>query len=163
MTGSVTPSQRGKSNRRKGAQAERDVVTWLRANGWPHAERAIATGNRSGDRVRQDPGDITGTIGLVWQIKDVDNLDQPAQLAAAMRETEQQRAHANAHIGVLVQRRRGTTDVGRWHAWVPAEVLAELAGGSQRVGTHPVRLDLSALVDLLRHDGFGTDTEEQSA
>lgn len=159
----TTPSQRGKSNRRKGAQAERDVVTWLRANGWPHAERAIAMGARSGDRVRQDPGDLTGTPGLVIQVKDVDKLDQPAQLAAAMAETEEQRAHAGAHFGVLVQRRRGTTDVGRWHVWVPAEVLAELVGAVTARALYPVRLDLAALVDLLRRDGFGTEIAEEAA
>lgn len=165
----ATPSQRGKSNRRKGAQAERDVVTWLRANGWPGAERAIATGNRSGDRVRLDPGDISGTPGLVWQVKDTATFDQPAQRTAALAETEAQRVAAGAEIGLLVRRKRGTTNVAQWEAWLSAHVLSRLLlklpiHDLDRRG-YPVCLPLGIVAYELRRSGYGTpiDTEEQSA
>lgn len=160
-----TPSQRGKSNRRKGAQAERDVVTWLRANGWPHAERAIATGNRSGDRVRLDPGDITGTPGLVWQVKDRADITQPAVLYAALSETEEQRGAAMADFGLLVARKRGTRDVGEWTVWMPAHQMLLLTHGRETFDVAPVSERLSNVACWLRLIGYGDpiDTEEQSA
>ncbi|HWD79273.1 MAG TPA: hypothetical protein VG497_10325, partial [Kribbella sp.] len=66
-----TRSEIGRSNRNRGAVAERAVVAWLRDNGFPHAERAVRTGYRTADRVSADHGDITGTPLLAWQVKDV--------------------------------------------------------------------------------------------
>jgi Holliday junction resolvase len=43
--------------KRKGSQAERDVVTWLKANGYQYADRRVAGATL-------DKGDISGD-GLV--------------------------------------------------------------------------------------------------
>ena len=124
-------AKRGKANRDKGARAERAVGTWLRAHGWPHAERAIATGHRSGERVRADHGDITGMPGIAVQVKDVATLDEPAKLGAALTDTDCQRLAAKADYGLLVQRRRGVADVGCWWAWLRFDADV---GGGQRAG-----------------------------
>jgi hypothetical protein len=103
----ATAAERGRSNRRKGHDAERAVCRWLRDNGFPGAERSVRSGFTAHDRTVADAGDITGVPGLVFQVKDVARSDVPAWMA----ETELQRQAAGADHGLLVQRRRGTADV----------------------------------------------------
>jgi hypothetical protein len=152
-----TPSQRGAANRDKGARAERAVVSWLRDNGFPGAERAVRTGYKSGNRTAIDPGDITGTPGLVWQITDRADADEPAVVERRMSDTERQRIHANAAYGFLVVKRRGFADPGRWWVWLPADVLTDLVYGHHPVHPFgfPVRAELADIVHVVRHKGFG--------
>ncbi|NUR80764.1 MAG: hypothetical protein HOQ21_10010 [Dermatophilaceae bacterium] len=152
-----TSSQRGAANRDKGARAERAVVSWLRENGFPGAERAVRTGYKSGNRTAIDPGDITGTPGLVWQITDRADADEPAVIERRMQETERQRIHANAAYGFFVVKRRGFADPGRWWVWMPADVIATLVNGHY-IGKDihfPVRTELAGVVTLVRRCGFG--------
>lgn len=100
-------------SRRKGATAERDVTAWLRANGWPWAER----------RAGGTPGpDITGCPGIAWEIKNAARLE----LAAWVDQAEAQRATSGADVGPVVIKRKGTTDPGRWYAVLPLADLAHL-------------------------------------
>lgn len=143
----------GKANRDKGARAERALVTWLRTNGWPHAERAIATGNRSGQRVRADLGDVTGTPGLVWQVKNVNKPDIDGWLA----ETEEQRAAADADYGLLVQQRRGQADPGMWWVHVHGSAFAHiLTGEAAPFFECTVRVALREFAPYLWDAGYGT-------
>ena len=156
-----TRSQIGRANRRRGIDAERRVATWLRAHGWPGAERAVRTGYRTATRASADPGDITGTPGLAWQVKDCAREQVDAWLA----ETEEQAEAAGADYGLLVVRRRRVGDVGRW--WVYMR-LADLGGllvhayGDARFlapGSALVRLELRELVRYLHDAGYGDPTE----
>lgn len=100
-------------SRRKGATAERDVTAWLRANGWPWAER----------RAGGTPGpDITGCPGIAWEIKNAARLE----LAAWVDQAEAQRATSGADLAPLVIKRRGTTDPGQFYAVLPLAALAHL-------------------------------------
>lgn len=139
---------RGAANRRKGHDAERALVTWLRANGWPHAERSVRTGFRSGDRELPDTGDVDGTPGIVWQVKNVARED----IAAWLTETEAQRTAARAHFGVLVQRRSGKADPGRWWAWMR---LGDFSWPVYSQVFAPMRLEVRHLASLLRDMGYG--------
>lgn len=161
----VDHAKQGKANRDKGARAERTVVSWFRVNGWPHAERSIATGHRSGDRVRADHGDITGMPGIAVQVKDVTKLDEPAKLGAALTETDCQRAATKADYGLLIQRRRGVADAGRWWVWLRVGDVVSLGHGEEdpahwRSMHAPVRMELRHLVPLLLSAGYGTPSEE---
>lgn len=153
----VTLARRGRANRRKGADAERSVAKWLRANGFPGAERAIRAAYVGADHVLPDPGDLTGTPGLVWQVKDC----KREQILLWLSETEQQRLAANAVMGLLVVRRRGAADVGRWWCWLDLGTLFDFVGAATWAGVgrelerEPVRLELGAVVDLLRIRGYG--------
>lgn len=101
------------ASRRKGATAERDVVAWLRANGFPYAER----------RAGGTPGpDITGCPGIAWEIKNAARLE----LAAWVDQAEAQRAAGGADVGPVVIKRKGTTQVGAYYAVLPLEQLARL-------------------------------------
>ncbi|MCP2261069.1 hypothetical protein LX15_004789 [Streptoalloteichus tenebrarius] len=149
-------SARGRANRRRGADAERAVAAWLRGHGWPHAERAVRTGYRTATRTSADPGDITGTPGIVWQIKDVARPDA----ARWLDETRQQRDAAGADHGILVIRRRGTTDVGRWWTLLTTSDLLRLVHAT-RPGllSAPVMMELGDVAALLHAAGYGTTPE----
>lgn len=166
MTAARTRVQLGAANRRKGANTDRAVVTWLRANGWPHAERAVRTAYTANGRTAPDPGDITGTPGIVWQVTDRADLDQAAVLARRMSETETQRTAAGAHVGVLVQKRRGCADPAGWFAWLPVFTLMDLYLGDDDTGRQrpviPCRLALGHLVQLLHRAGHGTTTSQET-
>lgn len=101
------------ASRRKGATAERDVVAWLRANGFPYAERRA--GGTSGP-------DITGCPGIAWEIKNAARME----LAAWVDQAEAQRVATGAALAPLVIKRKGTTQVGAYYAVLPLERLAFL-------------------------------------
>jgi len=103
--------------RAKGTLAERLVANYLTTVGWPYAERRAMAGSN-------DRGDITGTPGIVWEIKSGARLSLPEW----MRETEQERKNAGAHTGVLVVKPRGmgAAQVGEWWSVMPLRVTARL-------------------------------------
>ena len=158
----VDLAQRGKSNRRKGLDAERGVVKFLRANGFGGAERDVRTAYKVASRATVDPGDITGTPGICWQVKDC----QVEKVASWLAETEAQRVGSHgtvpaADLGVLVVRRRGKSDPGRWWAWLPlGQVLGLDAGVRRSTSSVPVRLELGDLVTLLREAGYGDSLDD---
>jgi hypothetical protein len=163
----ATASARGRANRNKGATAERDLVRWLRDHGWPGAERYVRTGYRTATRTSADPGDVTGTPGLAWQVKNRADFDKPSVLAACLAETEQQRAAENADFGLLVQRRPNYPIPADWWVWLGVLDLHRLLTPSHRnplsAGANPhgapLRMSLGGLVPLLHAAGYGTGPE----
>lgn len=162
----TTASTRGRANREKGAVAERQLVNWLRENGWPGAERAVRTGYRTATRTSADPGDVTGTPGLVWQMKYTARFEKPSEFAANVAETEAQRAAAGADHGLLVQRRNGTADVGKWWVHVTGRAFAALLFPDREEVPEfecVARLTLAELVPLLWRAGYGTAPSKEVA
>jgi len=104
----------------KGTAFERLIADYL-AQYWEHADRAPLTGNK-------DRGDISGTPGLVWELKNAKTL----RLSEWLEEAQTERINANAEHGILVVKRRGH---GR-----PAEQYAIL--------------ELSDLIHLLKDAGY---------
>jgi hypothetical protein len=136
---------RGKANRRKGHEAELRVCAWLRLNGFPHAERSVRTGFNARGHAVSDVGDITGTPGVVWQVKAVARRSLPAWLA----ETEAQRAAADAEYGVLVWKLKGSGRPAEWPAWLIWK------SGEVQLANEP----LAVVVTPLREMGFGNPLE----
>lgn len=150
-----------------GKDTEQRVARWLREDGgFPHAERTVRTGYRTAARELVDAGDIDGTPGIVWQIKSL----RPAvraerEVPGWLLETEVQRAAAGASVGLLVVRRWGTTDVGRWWCFLTAADLFGLADGFGGAAMDPgvlmpVRLEVRHMVALLRGWGWGAGEAE---
>lgn len=138
-----------------GTRAETAVVRYLKAYGWPSAERRALTG-------AQDQGDITGTPGVCWEVKARKKPISDLDVAGWMVETETERRNAGAVVGVLVVRRAGVGEghAGRWWAYLSAGTLTGLAveGGFvpyARLG-FPVRMLLADAVAVLRAAGYGT-------
>ena len=98
--------------RRKGATAERDVVSWLRDNGFPDARRYLAGDGRQ-------PGDVDGVAGVAIEIKNQRTLALPAWLRQAEDE-------ARGNLPVVFHKPIGVTDVARWHATTYVEHFVEL-------------------------------------
>lgn len=101
-------------SRAVGTSAERAVVDYLAEHGWPSAERRALCG-------RNDRGDVTGTPGLVWEIK----AGQKLELLGWLRETETERRRDEADYGILVVRGRGLA-VENWPAVLPLSEIATL-------------------------------------
>lgn len=91
----------------KGTAAESAAVSFLRENGWPHAERLALQG-------ALDRGDITGAPGIVWEVKSCVDYNLPGWLAEA--ETERENAHADHGIVIAKPVGIGAKSVDRWHA-----------------------------------------------
>lgn len=93
----------GKRAGRRGYQLEKDVVNYLRNNGFLFADRPRAGGKR-------DKGDVNGVhsppeIAWTLQCKNYKNLTEG--LNAGMNGLRAQVAHAGAHFGAVVSKRRG--------------------------------------------------------
>lgn len=82
-------------SRRRGTSWEREVVEWLREQGYPHAERRQLDGK--GDR-----GDIAGLPGVVIQCKNT----AVAALGEGMKELEEQMQNDHATFGFVALRRK---------------------------------------------------------
>lgn len=154
-------SRRGRANGQRGKRAERDLVTWLRVHGWPGAERTVRTGYRTTGRTHGDHGDIDGTPGLCWQIKDVAERSH-SLIPQWTADTERQRIASGADIGILVIKRRGHADPGDWWAHVSlidviwdcdTSTQTMLPGPLFRV---PIRLAVADLTPILKHWGYGS-------
>lgn len=119
----------------KGTKCETDTVRYLRANGFPLAERRALSGSN-------DRGDILADAGLIFECKhwatysDQDVLDWQAQTAREMR-------NANASEAVLVIRRTGKSDPSTWWAW-------------RRIGYAWYCTWLINVLHDLRNEGWGT-------
>jgi hypothetical protein len=146
----VDLSARGRANRRKGHTAERDLARWLRENGFPHAERAVRTGFRTADRVTADPGDIAGIPGVVWSVKDC----ATERIGPWLAELD---AMDGGDYRLLVVKRRGCADPGRWWVYIEANALPGLRWGCGSAAlSFPVRAELAPVVALLAQAGYGT-------
>lgn len=92
----------------KGTFAESTVATYLKENGWPHAERRALAGVL-------DKGDITGTPGLAWEVKYAGSGIRMGEWVAEML---QETKNAQAEHGILVIKppARGAKRVHEWLA-----------------------------------------------
>lgn len=146
----------------RGTAAETAVVRYLVGNGWPSAERRALHGNT-------DLGDITGTPGVVWEIKGGEAAKDASdgQLERWLGETEIESRNDNAALGVLVVARR-RKNVADWWAVLWADQLAWLLTTrepltSSAASGYPVRLTLAQVAVLLRENGWGDPIEDEAA
>jgi hypothetical protein len=155
VTTPKTRSQLGKMSRNKGAKAERDVVAYLRTVGFGGAERAVRTGYRTKDRAAADPGDITGTPGIVWSVKDV----ATEQLAKWLDELDAMEGPSD-DVRLLVHKRPGKADPSRWWCWTYLDTLVDLVTDRPMTfDSFPVRMELGHVIPLLHAAGYGDAVE----
>lgn len=91
----------GSAERRRGADAERAVVRYLRDNGYPDARRYLAGDGRQ-------PGDIDFHPLVCLEVKDVERSAWPTWCRQALAEARP------GMVPVVVRRTRGVADVGAW-------------------------------------------------
>ena len=100
----------------KGSQYERDVVKWLRSMGYPCAERAYGAGRHD------DVGDIDGINGVVIECKN----EKAIRIPQYLRELEDEMTHADAETGVVLIKKRGTSNISESYAVLPAWLWVDL-------------------------------------
>lgn len=142
-----------------GKDTERAVAGYLRGCGMAGVERAVRTGYRAGGRQLADAGDLTGLPGVCVQVKSLRPATEAERMVPLwLRETDQQRTAAGASVGLLVVRRWGTTNVGRWWCFLLLPELFGMADGFSgqlsAVPAVPVRLELQDVVTLLQCWGW---------
>jgi hypothetical protein len=102
-------------HRRKGPSFERLIADYLKEHGFPFADRRVKTGAR-------DTGDVGGVHvydrRVVIEAKNYGGRLEPSTW---LKEAQLEAANDQAAIGVVVAKRRGTTEPGRQY------VLMELA------------------------------------
>lgn len=156
-----TRSQLGRMSRNKGAKAERDLVTYLRTVGFGGAERAVRTGYRTATRTAADPGDITGTPGIVWSVKDC----ATEQLTKWLAELDAMEGR-EFDVRLLVHKRSGKADPARWWCWMRTRTMLRLIDESyfaeDRYGP-PVRMELGHVIPLLHAAGYGDELKDPAA
>jgi hypothetical protein len=102
-------------SKQKGTAAETAVVRWLSERTKNRIERRTLSGSN-------DKGDIAGMDGVVIEVKNHARME----LAQWVAELETEIANDNADTGVVIHKKRGTTDVGEWYATMPVRVWFEL-------------------------------------
>lgn len=138
-----------------GTHGETQIVRYVRRNGFPNADRLRQQGNK-------DIGDIGLCPGVIVESKwgNAAKNASPGQIDAWLVETEVERVHRGAAVGVLVAQRRGcgTARMAQQRAILPAWMQAELLGlPACRVPTPhaPVEYHLVDMLTLLRAAGYG--------
>lgn len=99
----------------KGTAAETAVVGYLRQRGWIHAERRALQGNL-------DKGDIAGVVGVCLEVKACKQID----LAGWLKEALLEQANAQASVGAVIAKKRGTTNPADWYALMTVRQLCDL-------------------------------------
>jgi hypothetical protein len=98
----------GAASRTRGANAERTVVNYLKAQGWSHARRVLA-----GDGHQHS--DIECWSGISIEIKDRTSSAWPSWREQAVEQARPE------DVVVVMRRTRGITNVGRWVAQMPQD------------------------------------------
>lgn len=140
-----------------GTRAESAVVRYLRDNGWPNCERRALHGN-------VDLGDVTGTPGLVWEVKggEAAKTASDNQMAAWFVESQLEAVNAGARYGFLIAARR-RKNVRDWWAAVDVCDLANLVRSElgqpvwstcQQSSNMYCLITLAQLVELLAAAGW---------
>ena len=115
------------SRKHRGYRTQRVAAEHLAANGFPHAEHVGA--GRAGS-------DITGCVGIDWEVKARRNLDLPA----LMRQLDERAQDGVLGLGLIRPDGMGEASVGRW----------------------PVVLCFDDAIALLRAAGYGRPPEEET-
>lgn len=144
----------------KGTFNETASAKWLRANGFPMADRKVRRGSR-------DEGDLDLSPGLIAEVKAYrlpTGTPTAGQLDDWMAQAAAEKAHAGAAYCPLIVKRPGTTDVGRWFAYLPSADFALLTGAflPREVDDVPVMLPVSAMAMVFRSAGYGNPLEESA-
>ena len=102
-------------SKNKGSGFEREIVQYLREQGWTGAERTRAGW-------QDDRGDIDGVIGVTLECKN----QKAMTLAGWIDELIVEMANANNTMGAVVHKRKGVTDAGNYYASLPLKTFVQL-------------------------------------
>lgn len=133
----------GASNRTRGKTTERAVAKYLHEHGLGDGRRNLAGYARD----HGDYGPVTDRDGDLWavEIKGPGAQPQPGQVEAWAAEAAREADHAGAPLWVLIVRRPGCAEVGRWWAYLPLDSLASAMGHVFGIGVESPPDDLACV------------------
>lgn len=102
-------------SKRKGSAWELAIAKYLVEQGWTSAERRVAGATL-------DKGDIYGIIGCVIEAKN----EKKITLSEYLKELEVEMRNAKADMGVVMVKKKGTTDAGQGYAVMPISLWTKL-------------------------------------
>jgi hypothetical protein len=104
--------------KKKGTEHETNCTKWFIQHGWPNAKRLVLRGNR-------DLGDISlgDGVEVVVEAKN----EKEATLGTYIRELDTECLNAGFDQGVVIIKRRGTTDVGQYYVLTTVNRWNDLA------------------------------------
>ena len=107
----------------KGSAFEREIVTYLRAHGFPYAERGVAGAT-------EDIGDIIGTPGIVWECKNQKRMVLAGWVDELLVEIANQLTrYKNGGplvLGAVIHKRKGKSSAGDYYATMPLHIYVDL-------------------------------------
>lgn len=141
-----------------GTAAESAARNWLIGDGWTECHRVAQTG-------RYDTGDLLICDKPLRAIAEVKGGATAEAASAALienwlDETDTERRHAAAAIGVLIVRRY-RRNVAQWDAWIRMRDLVWLECGKYGWSDIPVRVSLENFSALLRFAADETEAGER--
>ena len=101
--------------KQKGTAAETAVVKYLKEKGYKNCERRSLSGIH-------DRGDIAGINSVVIEVKNHARMELSQWISELLTEIKNDKAET----GVVIHKKRGTTDVGEWYATMPVHIWVEL-------------------------------------
>jgi hypothetical protein len=136
----------------KGKRAERDLVNYLKQV-WPEARRHV----RTGDLYSADEGDIRldGSQGqgcVVIEVKHYAGGLTRTQVGAFLLKLETSQCRGT-DLGVLIERREGSSNPADWYAHLTLATLEKLTRGATTMGSPGevvVRLRAADAFELVR-------------
>lgn len=140
------------SSRAIGVKGERDVAVYFRQfPEWPNARRRVAAGWRNAHTQHQDQGDLADVEPFCVQVKRLSRPLVGKLLTDTWHETCAQAVAGNRHP-IIVERRVGHADVGRWWTHLSSRFYVMLLTGREQLvlSEHLVRVELGDLIHDLR-------------
>ena len=156
MTAPRTRSRVGRASRAKGNRFEVAVANAVRP--WlPDVRRSRDNGSAN----TSDTGDLAGTPGIYWSLKDVAAAanEPPALIEGWLVEAAEK---GDGALPLLVIKRRGHADPLASRCWLWLDDLVEIATGQPAHPDMSVRMELRHVLDLLAAAGLAQrpDLEE---
>ncbi len=105
----------GSAAKAKGSGVERDIVKYLKENGFKYVDRRLAGATL-------DKGDISGIPGVTIEIKNHAKMD----LAGWVEELLIEMSNDGAWTGVVWHKRKGRGSPGDWYCTMPGYVWLDL-------------------------------------
>lgn len=140
------------NSRAKGIGAERAVANYLIFCDpvlWSGARRKVASGWSNGKTEYQDEGDVAGTPGLCFQVKNMARPLVGRLLDDIWSDTRAQALRGN-RVPIIIEKRAGCADVGQWWAHLDNRFYVELLTGAPRLVMADLHLVRVAFRDIVR-------------
>ena len=144
-----------------GTRAETAIVRWAREHGFPSADRGPLRGAK-------DQGDVLLCPGIIVESKSHKSAAAgqvgAKQLHAWLMETDVEAEHAGADFALLVVKRSGTADPGKWWCYMRLGEWLRLTGAHLPLPdpSQPVCMSLASAAAVLRSAGYGTAPEGET-